>query len=192
MSRTTCPQRPTWRVLMVPDWIPGKWGHSLYNLLPTYVILKLCADFKLSNMNINVSRAACPYSQTWRTMVVPDWIILEWGLFWHHRSHFLWFLTSVPISSSTTQFFFKKNTKSPRSYFEDVDGSRHGFGKISSFLTSQITYICDSWVLWQFSAVYHDKVGQELPVLEVLLWGCWCTLTGYLENWVIFCIMACH
>ena len=50
------PWSHTWRMLMIPDWILGRWGHFWHHGSSWYVILDLCAKFQLSSMNRSVSR----------------------------------------------------------------------------------------------------------------------------------------
>jgi len=68
----------TWRMLRVPDWILGGWGHSWHHGLSWYVILDLCAKFQLFSLIRSVSRTPRPRSPylediegswpgTWRT-----------------------------------------------------------------------------------------------------------------------------
>ena len=86
VSRTPCPRSNTWRMLMVPDWILGGWGHSWHHESSWYVTLDVCAKFQLSSMNISVSRTPCPQIHTWRTLKVPDWRLRGWGHPWHVES----------------------------------------------------------------------------------------------------------
>ena len=54
----------TLRMLMVPDWILGWWGHSGHHGSSWYMILDLCTKFQLSSMNRSVSRTPRPGSHT--------------------------------------------------------------------------------------------------------------------------------
>ena len=86
VSRTPCPRSHTWRTLKVPDWSLGGWGHPWHHRSSLYVIIDLCAKFQLFSMNISLSRTPHPRSHTWRTLMVPDWILGGWGHSWHHGS----------------------------------------------------------------------------------------------------------
>ena len=84
VSRTPHPQSHAWRMMMVPDWKLGEWGHSWNHGSSWFVILDLCAKFQLSSMNRSVSRTPCLRSHTWRKLVVPDWILGGLGHSWQH------------------------------------------------------------------------------------------------------------
>ena len=86
--RAPRPQSHTWRRLMFPDWILGGWSHPWCHGSSWYVILDLCAKFKLSSMNRSVPRTPCPWSpyledidgsllDTWRMgSSLKSWIII--------------------------------------------------------------------------------------------------------------------
>jgi len=86
VSRTCHPQSHTWKTLNVPDWSLGGWGHLWHQGSLWYVILKLCAKFKLSSMIWSMSKTCHPWSHTWRILKVPDWSLGGWGHPWHHGS----------------------------------------------------------------------------------------------------------
>ena len=73
----------TWRMLMVPDWIFGGWGHPWHHGLSRCVIFDLFAKFQLSSMIRSVSRTLQPWSHTRRMLMVPDWILEGWGHSYH-------------------------------------------------------------------------------------------------------------
>ena len=60
--------------------IPGIGDHNFF------VILDLYAKFQSSSMIRSVSRTPRPWSHTWKTLIVPDWIRGWWGYPWHHGS----------------------------------------------------------------------------------------------------------
>ena len=95
VSRTPCPRCHTWRTFMVPYCSLGCWSHHRHQESSWYVILYLCAKFKLSSMIISESRTPCPWSHTWMTLMVPDDVILY---IIHH--HDMWFFTCKPNFSS--------------------------------------------------------------------------------------------
>ena len=84
VSGTPRPWSHIWRILKVPDWSLGWWGHHWYHGSSLYVIIYLCAKFQLSSMVRSVSRTHCPRSHTWRTLKVPDWSLEVWGHTSHH------------------------------------------------------------------------------------------------------------
>ena len=51
-----------WRMLMVPDWGLGGWGHLWCYKSSWSEVIDLCAKFQLSSMIRSVSRTTCPRS----------------------------------------------------------------------------------------------------------------------------------
>ena len=83
-SRTPHPRSHTWRMVKVPQWSLGGWGHPWHHGSSWYVILYLCAKFQLSSINRSVSRTPHPQSHTWGMFMVPNWNLGGWGHPWHH------------------------------------------------------------------------------------------------------------
>ena len=114
----------TWRMLRVPDWRLGGSGHLWHHGSSWYVILDLCAKFQLSSMNMSVSRTTHPRSHTWRTRMVPDWILGGWGHSWHHGSSWYVILDlCAEFQLSSINRSVSRTPPSSKSYFEDIDGS---------------------------------------------------------------------
>ena len=164
MSRTSHPRSHTWKMMMVLDWILGGWGHSWHLGSSWYVILDLCAKSQLSSMYRSVSRTLRPWSHTWRTLKVPDWILGGWGHSWYHGSS--WYGMLVLCAK------FQRVSRMPlslKSYLKNLDGSWMDTWRMESFLTSWIVMICDSW-LPNLSSVAWLEGCQEPPILEVHIW----------------------
>ena len=144
----------TWRTLMVPDWILGGWGHSWHNGSSWYVIFDLCAKFQLSSMNRSVSRTPRPLSHTWRKLMVPDWILGGWGNFLHQGSSWYMILgLCAKFKFSSMNRSVPRTPQSLKSYLEDAEGSWLETWRMESSLTSWIVIICDSWLVYQISAL---------------------------------------
>ena len=137
----------TWRILMVPNWRPGGYGHSWHQGLSWYVILALYAKFQLSSMNWSVSRTFlpwCPYLEDvggsllepWRMeLFLTSWIamICDMWLPWYV---ILDLCAKFQLSSMNRNVSRTPHPWSP--YLEDVDGSWPETWRMGSFLTSLI------------------------------------------------------
>ena len=72
----------TWRMLMVPDWGLGGWGHPWHHGSSWLVILYFCAKFQLSSMIRSVKNPPSSKSilggRWWfLTGVMEDWVIFD-------------------------------------------------------------------------------------------------------------------
>ena len=144
----------TWRMLMVPDWRLGGKGHPWHHGLSCFVILDLCAKFQLSSMIISTSWIPVLEVHTWRTVMVPDWILGGWGHPWHHESSWYVILdlcAKFQVSSIVRSVSGTSRTQRP--YLEDIDGFWLWTWRMGSSFTSWIFIICGYWLVCQISAL---------------------------------------
>ena len=91
---------------------------------------------------------------TWRTLMVPDWRLGGWRHCWHHGLswYVIFYLCTIFHISSMIRSASRTNPSS-KSYLEDAEGSWLETGRVGSSLTSWIILICDSWLVYQISAL---------------------------------------
>ena len=76
----------------------------------------LGAKFHLSMIFRSVSRTPCPWSHTWRTLMIPDLILGGWGHSWHHGSLWLVILYLCAKSQLCSMIISVSRTPNPRSH----------------------------------------------------------------------------
>ena len=95
-----------------------------------------------------------PRSDTWRKLMVPEWRLGGWGHPWNHGSS--WYVTLDLCSKFLLSSMIRSLSRTPpppKSYLEDIDGSWLETWRMGSSLTSWIVLICDSWLVYQISAL---------------------------------------
>ena len=93
LPRTTCPLSPSWRMLMVPDWILRTWGHYWLHGSPLYVNLWLML---ILNSQAQIVCQEHPvlefiFGESWRFLIVNR-IIYVLGHSWHHGTQLCFIL----------------------------------------------------------------------------------------------------
>ena len=109
---------------------------------------------QLSSLNKNVSITYSSGWPTWRILVVLYRILGKCGNSWPRVSPLLAIL-GLCADLQTSEYKCVKYTLSLKSYMGDISGSGLNT-RMGSLLTSWITIICFSWVVWQFSALYYE------------------------------------
>ena len=122
-SRTPNPGSNTWRILNIPNWSLGGWGHPLQHGPSLYVILYFYAKFQLFNMIRSMSGTPRPWSHTWRRLKVPDWSLAGWGHHWYHGSSLYVILYLCAKFQLSSIIWSVSRIPCPQAYLEDIEGS---------------------------------------------------------------------
>ena len=130
------PRSHTWRMLKVPDWRLGRWGHPWYHGSLWYMILDLYAKFQLPSMNRSLSRTPLSSKSYLEDIKLPDCLLGRWVYSWHHGlSWYVILDLCAKFKLSRMNRSVSRTPLSSKLYFEDVDGSWLDIWRIGSFLT---------------------------------------------------------
>ena len=153
------PRSHTWRMLKVPDWSLGGWGHHGQYGSSWYVILDLCTKFQLSSMFWSASRTPHSRSHTWRTLKVPDWSLGGWDHFWHNGSSWYVIVNLTTKFQPCSMFRSASRTSCPRSHtwrmLKVPDWSLGGWGHHWQYRLSWYV-ILDLCTKFQLSSMFRS------------------------------------